>query len=101
MKKILLLGLLLLLAVNTYAASEKLPKGAYMWSDFETAKAESIKNKKPLLFMQTNLKSTWGPCIRAGLSLMALGKKEMTVVVIQCADLSSVPQKYKDDLYNI
>ena len=57
MQKIFIL--LILLAVGSYGKSvDNLPRGTYMWKDFEKAKAEAIKKKRPLLIMYTDLAST-------------------------------------------
>lgn len=54
MKKFMLFFMLCLLPSAMIAAS-KLPKGTYSWSEYETAKEEAIKNKKPILFVFTSL----------------------------------------------
>lgn len=54
MKRFLLI-LILCLLPSALSAASKLPKGNYFWSEFETAKEEAIKEKKPILFVYTSL----------------------------------------------
>ena len=54
MKKFLLFTLLCLMP-SFLMAAQKLPKGVYRWSEFETAKKESIEDKKPMLYVYTSL----------------------------------------------
>ena len=55
MKKILFVSCVLLMTVSLYA--EKLPKGVYLWSDFESAKEEAVSKKKPLMIVFHKLNS--------------------------------------------
>ena len=58
MKRVILLGLLMLCAFNSFAKNSKaLPKGTYKWNDFEKAKDEAIKQKKPLLIFYIDPKT--------------------------------------------
>lgn len=54
MKKILY-AFLLLLMPSVLMAAGKLPKGTYLWEDYDEARTEAIKEKKPILFVYTDL----------------------------------------------
>ena len=43
--------------LSTVVMGTNLPKGAYLWQDFEAAKKDAVKNKKPILFVFTDLKT--------------------------------------------
>jgi len=53
MRAILLLVVLTILP--SAMASGKLPKGAYFWSDYNAAKKDAVTNKKPIVFVYTDL----------------------------------------------
>ncbi len=100
MKKWICLLAFMSLLLSATAKEKKLPSGVFKYSEVEAAKEHAKKEKRPIIFLNTDLNSSCPKCNGATSIVMDFTKRGFTIVVIEFdkVDIAKLPRFILDNI---